>query len=299
MQEMAAAVTAAGGTFVEAPVSGSKGPAAAGQLIFLCAGDLATYEAAAADLDLMGKAKFHFGEVGTGGDFFEIFTTRRHTSPPRVCSIYLLFEVFFGRSARACFDRPSQVGAGTKMKLVVNMTMGSMMASLRLGPHKQRTTRRRTENNMSAPHDKKCTTCLLKEKSTICRLPGRTHGTSDATTSASSPSGRLCSEGCALAEASGLSQPQLLEVLDLGVMANPLFKLKGPGVVGRSHANTQFPLKHAQKDMRFALGLGAQTGQPLPVAAAASATMEAAMEAGFGDADFSATYEGCRPAPAP
>jgi 3-hydroxyisobutyrate dehydrogenase-like beta-hydroxyacid dehydrogenase len=50
MVAMSAAVAAQGGAFLEAPVSGSKGPAAAGQLIFLCAGDEATYAAAAPEL---------------------------------------------------------------------------------------------------------------------------------------------------------------------------------------------------------------------------------------------------------
>ena len=52
----AAAVAAKGGAFLEAPVSGSKKPAADGQLIFLCAGAAAVLDAARADLELMGKA---------------------------------------------------------------------------------------------------------------------------------------------------------------------------------------------------------------------------------------------------
>ena len=76
-------VTSKGGRFLEAPVSGSKGPAAAGALIFLAGGDEALYADCAADFDAMGKAKFHFGAVG----------------------------------------------AGTRMKLVVNMLMGSMMCA--------------------------------------------------------------------------------------------------------------------------------------------------------------------------
>ena len=51
------AVTSAGGRFLEAPVSGSKGPAETGQLIFLAAGDRGLYEAVAGCLDAMGKAK--------------------------------------------------------------------------------------------------------------------------------------------------------------------------------------------------------------------------------------------------
>merc|ERR1712118_102079 len=57
---------AKGGIFLEAPVSGSKMPAANGVLIFLCAGDEALYTAVAADLDAMGKTKFFFGKVGNG-----------------------------------------------------------------------------------------------------------------------------------------------------------------------------------------------------------------------------------------
>ena len=71
-----------GGHFLEAPVSGSKGPAEQGQLIFLCGGGLpiaglvpsAEERRAGADdcqyilvkeaLDAMGKASFFFGPVG-------------------------------------------------------------------------------------------------------------------------------------------------------------------------------------------------------------------------------------------
>mmetsp|Transcript_10777 Transcript_10777/g.21488 ORF Transcript_10777/g.21488 Transcript_10777/m.21488 type:complete len:295 (-) Transcript_10777:265-1149(-) len=183
MKAMGSAVEAKGGTFLEAPVSGSKGPAATGQLIFLCGGNQALYEEVGAELDMMGKAKFLFGATG----------------------------------------------AGTKMKLVVNMTMGTMMAAL--------------------------------------------------------------GEGAALCEAADLDKAQLLEVLDLGVMSNMLFKLKGPAVLSRDHSKTQFPLKHAQKDMRFALGLGDDLALPLPLAAAANEQMKAARMLGHDDDDFSATYE--------
>ena len=49
---------AKGGKFLEAPVSGSKGPAAAGALIFLTGGDSELYSAVVGDeLDLMGKVR--------------------------------------------------------------------------------------------------------------------------------------------------------------------------------------------------------------------------------------------------
>ena len=51
------------------------------------------------------------------------------------------------------------------------------------------------------------------------------------------------------------SQTDLLEVLGLGAMANPMFALKGPAIMQRSYPPA-FPLKHQQKDMRLALALG-------------------------------------------
>lgn len=50
---------------MEAPVSGSKGPAHTGQLIFLCAGSKSTYEleSVQSSIKAMGKATHYFGEV--------------------------------------------------------------------------------------------------------------------------------------------------------------------------------------------------------------------------------------------
>lgn len=71
--------------FLEAPVSGSKGPAATGTLIFLCAGSQAVFEEIVDNgLKAMGKASHFFG---------------------------------------------SEVGAGTRAKLVVNSLMGTMLAA--------------------------------------------------------------------------------------------------------------------------------------------------------------------------
>jgi glyoxylate/succinic semialdehyde reductase len=78
-QAIEAAVTAKGGLFLEAPVSGSKGPAEGGQLIFLCGGSAELFAAvhsglgtdkskAKLPLDIMGKASFHLGSVGSGAN---------------------------------------------------------------------------------------------------------------------------------------------------------------------------------------------------------------------------------------
>lgn len=53
----------AGGQFLEAPVSGSKGPAEQGTLIFLAGGDQELFELSGPLLDVMGKAKFYLGQA--------------------------------------------------------------------------------------------------------------------------------------------------------------------------------------------------------------------------------------------
>lgn len=181
-QQIAAAVAAKGGRFLEAPVSGSKKPAIDGQLIILAAGDEALFKECEAAFSAMGKRSLFLGAVG----------------------------------------------AGARMKLVVNMVMGSMM-------------------------------------------------------------GAFC-EGMALADRAGLAQSDLLDVLGLGAMANPMFALKGPALQQRQYPPA-FPLKHQQKDMRLALALGDALDQPLPVAAAANEAYKQAKSKGYGDADFAAVYE--------
>ncbi|VAI56079.1 unnamed protein product [Triticum turgidum subsp. durum] len=121
-----------------------------------------------------------------------------------------------------------EMGNGAKMKLVVNMIMGSMMNAF--------------------------------------------------------------SEGLCLADKSGLSPQTLLDVLDLGAIANPMFKMKGPSMLQSSY-NPAFPLKHQQKDMRLALSLGDENAVSMPVAAAANEAFKKARSLGLGDLDFSAVHE--------
>lgn len=66
MVRTSSAITELGGTFLEAPVSGSKGPAEAGSLIFLCAGDKSLFHSVKVPLDIMGKKSVFLGEVGNG-----------------------------------------------------------------------------------------------------------------------------------------------------------------------------------------------------------------------------------------
>ncbi len=94
-------------------------------------------------------------------------------------------------------------------------------------------------------------------------------------------------EGLALAQQGGLDPQQLLEVLDAGAIANPMFRLKGPNMLKGDFA-AHFPLKHMQKDLRLAVAVGDELAQSLPAAAAANETFKRARALGLGEADFSA-----------
>lgn len=96
-----------------------------------------------------------------------------------------------------------------------------------------------------------------------------------------------------LCSAADLPQDLLLQVLDLGAMANPMFKGKGPNMIKGVHA-PNFPLKHAQKDMRLALELGEGLGLPLPTSEAANKQFVSVLES-RGDDDFSAVYDAAAP----
>lgn len=73
-----------------------------------------------------------------------------------------------------------------------------------------------------------------------------------------------------------------------------MFAMKGPNMkAGVGQYSPNFPLKHAQKDMRFALGLGDKLGQPLPVASAANNEYLRAMTHHAND-DFCAVIEALR-----
>jgi len=181
-KEISAAVLAKGGRFLEAPVSGSKGPALQGQLVILTAGDKALQEEAQPCFDILGKKTFFLGDVG----------------------------------------------AGARMKLVVNMVMGINMVAL--------------------------------------------------------------SEGLAMGTKAGLAGDDIMAVIKEGAINSPMYGLKGPKMLAGDYA-PNFPLKHQQKDVRLAIGLGEHVGQAMPLAAAANEVFKAAQAAGKGDEDFSAVFD--------
>jgi 3-hydroxyisobutyrate dehydrogenase-like beta-hydroxyacid dehydrogenase len=125
----------------------------------------------------------------------------------------------------------TDVGAGTRAKLIVNSLMGTMLAAL--------------------------------------------------------------GEGLALSESVGLDPTKMLEVIGQGAIQSPIFSLKGPKMVARDHA-TNFPLKHAHKDMALASELASRSKVEYSVMDSAEKLFRAAREdekLHVADQDFSAVYE--------
>jgi 3-hydroxyisobutyrate dehydrogenase-like beta-hydroxyacid dehydrogenase len=99
----------------------------------------------------------------------------------------------------------------------------------------------------------------------------------------------LC-EGIALGEKTGLKPAEILDALDAGALANPMFKGKGGMILAENYA-TNFPLKHMQKDLRLAVQLGDEAGQPLHGVSAANEVFKRACGQGLGDEDLCAVYK--------
>lgn len=100
------------------------------------------------------------------------------------------------------------------------------------------------------------------------------------------------SEGMALGKKAGLSGEQLLEVLDAGALSSPMIRGKG-AVLLKGDYTPSFPLKHLQKDLRLAVDLGDNLGQPLHCTASVNEVFKRALAAGYGDEDIAAVYRVC------
>jgi glyoxylate/succinic semialdehyde reductase len=111
-------VIAKGGTFLEAPVSGSKVPAATGTLIFLCGGSKPLFEEVSGDLAVMGKASHFFGATGAGSRCVGLPLVRLGSIQKCICARCSVLSV-----SRTVF-------VISRMKIIVNMMMGVIVNSL-------------------------------------------------------------------------------------------------------------------------------------------------------------------------
>jgi 3-hydroxyisobutyrate dehydrogenase len=100
-------------------------------------------------------------------------------------------------------------------------------------------------------------------------------------------------ETVAFAEGLGLDPRQFLEIIDGGPMGPPYAKLKGTNMIDRSYPST-FSLRLAHKDAGLIAEAAAAAGLDLPLPQLVRERMGRAIEAGYGDDDFSATVEASR-----
>jgi len=66
VRELGGRVVASGREFLECPLTGGAPGARMRMLVFICGGDVSTYERVAPLLDSLGRARFHLGPLGCG-----------------------------------------------------------------------------------------------------------------------------------------------------------------------------------------------------------------------------------------
>jgi 3-hydroxyisobutyrate dehydrogenase-like beta-hydroxyacid dehydrogenase len=93
-------------------------------------------------------------------------------------------------------------------------------------------------------------------------------------------------EGLALGEALGLAQAPLLNMLE-GSQLGPVVRAKRANIESR-HYPPNFKLRHAAKDLRLVIEAAASVDRDLKVSAAARGWLDAAVERGAADLDYSA-----------
>lgn len=98
------------------------------------------------------------------------------------------------------------------------------------------------------------------------------------------------SEGVLLAEKSGISREQAVEVMVNSAIASPMVGYRGPFVLGHPE-KAMFDCDMMQKDLNLAIELGQQLNVPLPTTATTNEYMSAARGMGLGHYDFSIIFD--------
>ncbi len=97
-------------------------------------------------------------------------------------------------------------------------------------------------------------------------------------------------EGLAFAEACGLDSAATVDVLANGAPGSPLVKAVSARMASRNY-DVQFLLPLMKKDLSYALTEAERCGVPLRTAEVARDLFDAAIRAGWGEADFAAVVE--------
>ena len=98
------------------------------------------------------------------------------------------------------------------------------------------------------------------------------------------------SEGVLLAEKSGISRENAVEVMLASVIASPMVAYRGPFVLEQPE-EAWFDVNMMQKDMNLALELGRALDVPLPTTAVTNEFLTAARGMGLEKKDFAIVFD--------
>jgi 3-hydroxyisobutyrate dehydrogenase-like beta-hydroxyacid dehydrogenase len=101
--------------------------------------------------------------------------------------------------------------------------------------------------------------------------------------------GQLMSEALVLAEASGVSRVDMLDVMEDSAVGAPFVKYKKEPLI-RDDFSATFTTTLMEKDIDLALDVAEQAGLELPVAREMKTLLRATAEAGYADDDFIALF---------
>lgn len=101
---------------------------------------------------------------------------------------------------------------------------------------------------------------------------------------------QVLAEGLVFGEKMGFTADKILEVLDTRGVASPLFHLKGRAMA-RGDFSRSLALKYVHEQLHMVMNAARLVGLNLPAAEAASKVYEEAVEAGWGEEDFSAVIK--------
>lgn len=96
-------------------------------------------------------------------------------------------------------------------------------------------------------------------------------------------------ESMALADRTGLSQKDLLQIFSLSPLNCPQLLSKAKAMIDGGFP-TEMPLTHMQKDLRLALQLAEEFEHPLPITASTNEVFKHAKHLGYSDHDVAAVY---------
>jgi 3-hydroxyisobutyrate dehydrogenase len=101
---------------------------------------------------------------------------------------------------------------------------------------------------------------------------------------------QVLAEGIVFGEKMGFDADKILEVLDTRGVASPLFHLKGRAMA-RGDFSRSLALKYVHEQLHMVMSAARLMGLHLPAAEAATKVYEQAVEAGWGEEDFSAVIK--------